>query len=178
MKRSTSRRDFLKSTTAAGVGFWAAAGAMPRESRSAIERIRFGCIGVGGKGSSDSKDASRNGDVVAICDIDDNTLGKAGETFAGAKKYSDFRKLLEEMGPNIDAVTVSTPDHTHAAASLMAMRMGKACFTQKPMTHSIYKAQDGRCRSRDEGRDPDGQSRHRQPRTAASRRGREGWHAR
>jgi predicted dehydrogenase len=140
MKRSTSRRDFLKSTTAAGVGFWAAAGAMPRESRSAIERIRFGCIGVGGKGSSDSKDASRNGDVVAICDIDDNTLNKAGDTFAGAKKYNDFRKMLEEMGPNIDAVTVSTPDHTHAAASLMAMRMGKACFTQKPMTHSIYEA--------------------------------------
>jgi predicted dehydrogenase len=140
MSHDTNRRDFLKATTAAGVGFWAAAGAKAEESKSANERIRFACIGVGGKGSSDSKDASRNGDIVAICDIDDNILGKAGETFEGAKKYNDFRKLLEEMGPNIDAVTVSTPDHTHAAATLMAMKMGKHCYTQKPLTHAIYEA--------------------------------------
>ena len=105
MSRHTNRRDFLKATTAAGVGFWVAGGATAAESKAANERIRFACIGVGGKGSSDSKDASRNGDIVAICDIDDNTLGKAGESFSGAKKYNDFRKMLEEMGPNIDAVT-------------------------------------------------------------------------
>ena len=92
------------------------------------------------RGSSDSKDASRNGDIVAICDIDDNTLGKAGENYAGAKKFNDFRKMLEEVGPNIDAVTISTPDHTHAAATIMALKMGKHCYTQKPLTHAIYEA--------------------------------------
>ncbi len=136
----SNRRDFLKATTAAGVGYWVAAGAKAEESKTANERIRFACIGVGGKGSSDSDDAGRAGDVVAICDIDDNTLAKAADKWPNAKKFNDFRKMLEEMGPNVDAVTVSTPDHTHAAAALMAMKMGKACFTQKPLTHSIYEA--------------------------------------
>jgi predicted dehydrogenase len=78
--------------------------------------------------------------VVAICDIDDETLGKAGEKFPGAKKYHDFRKMLEDMGGSIDAVTVSTPDHTHAVAAAMAMKMGKHCFCQKPLTRSLWEA--------------------------------------
>ena len=110
------------------------------ESKSPNEKVRFACIGVDGKGDSDSADAGRHGDVVAICDIDDNKLAKAGEAFPNARQFNDFRKLLEAMGPSIDAVTVSTPDHCHAAASIMAMKMGKACFTQKPLTHSIYEA--------------------------------------
>ncbi|MBI2824305.1 MAG: Gfo/Idh/MocA family oxidoreductase [Planctomycetia bacterium] len=140
MSRQKSRRDFLRNTTMAGVGFWVAGRAAAEESKAANERIRFACIGIDGKGRSDSNDARRHGDVVAICDIDDNKLNKAAGSFPSAAKYNDFRKLLEEMGPNIDAVTVSTPDHTHAAASIMAMKMGKACFTQKPLTHSLFEA--------------------------------------
>src|SRR5262249_25659924 len=60
--------------------------------------------------------------------------------FPHAKRYNDFRKMLEEMGKQIDAVTVSTPDHTHAPASIMAMRMGKHVYCQKPLTHSVYEA--------------------------------------
>ena len=63
-----------------------------------------------------------------------------GEKYPKAKKYYDYRKMLEEMGDKIDAVTVSTPDHTHAPASVMAMRMGKHCFCQKPLTWSIEEA--------------------------------------
>ncbi len=140
MAKGSNRRDFIRTTTAAGVGFWAAGGVAARASRMAIDEISFACIGVGGKGSSDSADAKDNGNVVAICDIDDQTLAGAKEKFTGAAVYHDFRKLLDEMGKSIDAVTVSTPDHTHAAAALMAMRMGKHCFCQKPMTHSIYEA--------------------------------------
>jgi predicted dehydrogenase len=77
---------------------------------------------------------------VAICDVDENTLNTGEKRFPKAKRYTDFRKLLDEMGKSIDAVTVSTPDHTHAPAALMAMRMGKHCFCQKPLTHSIYEA--------------------------------------
>ncbi len=140
MSYLTDRRRFLQSTALTGVGVFVST-AVAQESKSPNERIRFACIGVGGKGSSDSRDAKAAGDVVAICDIDDNTLAKAAEkSFPNAAKYSDFRKMLDEQGKNIDAVTVSTPDHMHGVASAMAMRMGKACHTQKPLTRTIYEA--------------------------------------
>lgn len=140
MSKRTTRRQFLQTTAAASAGYFVAAGLSPKQSLAANEEIRFACVGVGGKGGSDSKDASRNGKVVAICDIDGERLDAAGRSFEGAKKYFDYRKMLEEQEKNIDAVTVSTPDHNHACASIMAMRMKKGCFTQKPLTHSIYEA--------------------------------------
>lgn len=140
MSYLTDRRRFLKTTALTGVGVFVSGTAAAEDSKSPNERIRFACIGVGGKGSSDSADAKRSGDVVAICDIDDNTLEKASKSFPEAARYNDFRKMLDEVGKNVDAVTVSTPDHMHASASALAMRMGKACFTQKPMTRTIYEA--------------------------------------
>lgn len=135
-----SRRDFLRTATVAGVGLAFADEAWARPVRSANEKVAFACIGVGGKGGSDTADAARLGDVVAICDIDENTLKKAAEKYPNAKQYTDYRKLFEEMGKSIDAVTVSTPDHHHAIAAAMAMKMGKHCFCQKPLTHSIWEA--------------------------------------
>ncbi len=139
-----TRRNFVKTTAALGLGLWAGGGVSAAPSRSALEEIAFGCIGIGGKGSSDSEDANdtkRHGSkVVAACDIDDGALGKVKDKFPGAKHFNDYRKMLDEMGDSIDAVTVSTPDHTHAVAALQAMRMGKHCFCQKPMTHSIEEA--------------------------------------
>ena len=105
-----------------------------------MKRVRFACIGVGGKGDSDTNDAGRHGEIVALCDIDSEVLDKMGKKYPKAKKYFDYRKMLEELGDKIDAVTVSTPDHTHAPASVMAMRMGKHCFCQKPLTWSIEEA--------------------------------------
>ncbi|MCL4192163.1 MAG: Gfo/Idh/MocA family oxidoreductase [Thermoguttaceae bacterium] len=137
----TSRREFLKTSAAIGAGYWVAAGVQGAESRSPNERIAMASIGVEGKGHSDSDDAGKHGDMVAICDVDVNRLNQAGEKrFPKAKRYTDFRKMLEEMRESIDAVTVSTADHTHAPASLMAMRMGKHCFCQKPLTRTIYEA--------------------------------------
>ncbi|HAA60500.1 MAG TPA: dehydrogenase [Planctomycetaceae bacterium] len=137
----STRRDFLQTSAAMGTAFWVAS---DQESwaapKSPNEKIRFACIGVGGKGSSDSADAGRHGDVVAICDVDSNTLNKAGNRFKNAKKFNDYRDMLTKMADSIDAVTVSIPDHNHAPASAMAMKLGKHCFTQKPMTHSIYEA--------------------------------------
>jgi len=138
MPRRTNRRRFLQTTAATGIGFWVAGGLQAAESKSPNERIAMASVGIGGKGSSDSADAGGSGDMVAICDIDTNRLAGAQKRFPEAKAFTDFRKMLEEMGDSIDAVTISTPDHTHAAAALMAMRMGKHCFCQKPMTHSIY----------------------------------------
>src|SRR5205823_3612191 len=74
MSRRSSRRRFLKTAAGLGAGYWALGGVAPRESRSANEKVQFACVGVGGKGTSDSQDAGRSGDVVAICDIDDKNL--------------------------------------------------------------------------------------------------------
>lgn len=141
MLHKSTRRSFMKETAALGAGLWVAGGLTAQEARSANEKIRFACIGIGGKGDSDSNDALKHGDVVAICDIDDQRLENAGsKKFPGAKRFNDYRKMLDEMAGSIDAVTVSTPDHNHALASALAMRAGKACFTQKPLTHSVWEA--------------------------------------
>lgn len=142
MSHRPTRRQFLQTTTAAGFGYWVAAGATAKESQSPNEQIAMASIGIEGKGRSDSADAARLGRMVAICDVDDKRLERAGRRngFEGARKFNDFRKMLDEMGRSIDAVTVSTPDHIHAPAAAMAMRMGKHCFVQKPLTHSIHEA--------------------------------------
>jgi predicted dehydrogenase len=138
----SSRREFLKTSAVIGAGYFVAGRAAADDSKSPNERVRFACIGVDGKGASDSGDAGKLGDVVAICDVDDKKLNAAGdrEELKKAKKYNDFRKMLDEVHGSIDAVTVSIPDHCHAPASSMAMRMGKACFTQKPLTRTIGEA--------------------------------------
>jgi predicted dehydrogenase len=139
MSFRANRRRFLQTTAATGLGFWVAGGVSAQPSKSPNQRIAMACIGVGGKGSSDSVDAGKHGDVVAICDTNEHTLNRAGSLrFPKAKCYTDFRKMLDAMGKSIDAVTVSTPDHNHAPAALMAMRLGKHCFCQKPLAHSVY----------------------------------------
>jgi len=134
----TNRRDFLKASAAAGFCVWTSSALA--ESKSANEQVNFACIGVGGKGSSDTDDAGKHGNVVAICDIDEQRLEAKAQAFPKAKKYTDFRKMLDELEGSIDAVTVSTPDHTHAVAAAKAIRMGKHVYCQKPLTHSVHEA--------------------------------------
>jgi len=138
-----TRRQFLQRTSLAAS---TAALTFPFVGRvlGANEKINVACIGVGGKGDSDSTAAGHLGNIVAICDVDSNTLDKKSKEFPQAKKYNDYRKLLDEMGKEIDAVTVSTPDHNHGVASLRAMRMGKHCFTQKPLVQTVYEAREMR----------------------------------
>ena len=138
MRNQASRRQFLQ-VTAAVTGYWVVERGA-KESYPANERVQFAGIGINGKGSSDSRDCGQNGDVVAICDVDTKSLDKAGMVFPRAKKYFDFREMLDQMENNLDAVTVSTPDLTHAVAAAKAMRMGKHAFVQKPMTQTVYEA--------------------------------------
>ncbi len=148
MSRRTNRRQFIQQTGLAGLGFWVAGGLTPTFSRSPNEKLNIAGIGVGGKGESDIRQAGRVGNVVAICDIDDHTLGKMAQTFPHAKKYNDFRKMFDEMGKSIDAVTVSTPDHTHAVAAMMAIKQGKHVYCQKPLTHTVREARELRMAAR------------------------------
>ncbi len=135
-----TRRQFLNRTTLA-VGGAALAFPYVGQVLGANDRINVACIGVGGKGDSDTNDAaSCGGNIVALCDVDKGTLGKKGQKFPNAKQYQDFRKMFDEMGKDIDAVTVSTPDHCHGVAAIRAMSMGKHCFCQKPLTQNVYEA--------------------------------------
>src|SRR4051794_39127429 len=116
MSYRIDRRRFLQASSLAGFGILTSRGLAWGREKSPNERLNFACIGVGGKGSSDTDHVGELGNIVALCDIDSQRLGKKGEQFPDAKQYADFRKLLEELAPKIDAVVVSTPDHTHAAA--------------------------------------------------------------
>ncbi len=141
MGRRTNRRQFIKETAAASIGFWVAGGvALRANSKSANGKVNIACIGVGGKGDSDTDQAGANGNVIAICDVDAGILNKKAEKFKNAAKFSDFREMLTKLEKDIDAVTVSTPDHTHAVASIMAMKMKKHVYCQKPLTHTVYEA--------------------------------------
>ncbi len=140
MPHKTDRRRFLQTTAAAGVGYWVAGSLQAKESKSPNEQIQFACIGIGGKGSSDSADAGKHGKVVAICDVDRNRLKGAANRFQGAESFTDYRELFDKLGDKIDAVTVSTPDHTHAVAAAKAIKLDKHCFCQKPLTRTIYEA--------------------------------------
>ncbi|NNE77652.1 MAG: Gfo/Idh/MocA family oxidoreductase, partial [Pricia sp.] len=99
-------------------------------------------IGVANMGGEDLKAIASHPlvDVTALCDVDAKNLAAAAKLHPKAKTYSDYRVLLKEMGDNIDAVIVSTPDHTHAPASMMAMEMDKPVYCQKPLTHHVTEA--------------------------------------
>ena len=135
MTSRISRRRFL------GTGLAAAAAPLllPRSVRGANEKLNIAGIGVGGKGEVDTGFCSGE-NLVALCDVDESRAANTLKKFPNAKIYKDFRRMLEEMGKGIDAVTVSTPDHTHAVAAVMAMKMGKHVYCQKPLTHTIHEA--------------------------------------
>ena len=106
------------------------------------DQLNLAAIGAGGKGWSDILHAWNNGkeNVVALCDVDRNQAGRAINKWPKARFFNDFRKMFDEMGDQIDAVTISTPDHTHAVAAMAAMRRGIHVYVQKPLTHNIAEA--------------------------------------
>jgi len=134
---STTRRDFLRQAATAGV-------AMPLLQRQSLRAaaangsLNLACVGVGGKGWSDMRETSVGQNVVAICDVDQSRLAKAAHAFPKARTYTDWRKLLEQK--DIDAVTISTPDHMHAPVTMAAITRGKHVYTQKPLTHDVVEA--------------------------------------
>ena len=104
-------------------------------------KLNIACIGCGGKGQGDVH-AVGGENIVALCDVDAVRAGETFGRFPNVKKYKDFRQMLIEMDDQIDAVTVSTPDHTHFPAAMMAIEMGKHVFVQKPLTHTVWEARE------------------------------------
>lgn len=148
--KNITRRDFLGRSATAAAAFMV----VPRHVLggpgylSPSDTLNIGCVGVGGKGSSDIRSVSSE-NIVALCDVDDTQMARFLkskrndpqhiEMYNKANKYRDFRIMLEK-GKQIDAITVSTPDHTHAVIAMMAIKMGKHVFVQKPLTHTIKEA--------------------------------------
>ena len=137
MSSQVSRRSFFKHTSA-GVAVLVGQPSFSIGVLGANQKLNIASVGVGGKGWSDMLETSKGQNVVAVCDVDDTVLAKAKERFPGATGYSDWRKLLEQK--DIDAVTVSTPDHMHAPISMSAMKLGKHVYCQKPLTHDVYES--------------------------------------
>ncbi len=149
-----TRRNFLGAASVTAAGFMI----VPRHvigGRGFVppsDKLNIACIGVGGKGQSDTTSVSTE-NIVALCDVDDTQMAKFAEhakdnakeypqllpMFEKATKYRDFRKLLEKEKA-VDAITISVPDHNHAVIAMMAMNMGKHVFCQKPLTHTVYEA--------------------------------------
>ena len=141
MVNKSSRRDFMKTSAAVtGLGFWVAAGNSLKAQDSPNETLGIAAVGVGGKGSSDIDNAAKWGTVVGLSDVDRNRLRSKQRNYQQAETFTDFREMLEKLDSKIDVVVVSTPDHMHAPAALMAMRMKKHMYVQKPLTRTIYEA--------------------------------------
>lgn len=147
MKKNTtsevSRRNFIKATGVSALGFFI----MPRHVLgkgfiAPSDTLYIAGIGVGGKGTSDLTGfaESPNAKIIALADVDENQAKESRKNFPKAKFYFDFREMLDKEGKGIDAVSVSTPDHTHAVAAMAAMQRGKHVYVQKPLTYSIYES--------------------------------------
>jgi len=142
MSRRLTRRQAL-AASAASLGYLYTSPAFSTARiADANGRLRVAGIGVGGKGSSDINDAGSLMEVVALCDVDAGYLAAKAQKWPHAKTFTDFRKLFDDAATlkQIDAVTVSTPDHNHALASLLAIRNKKHVYCQKPLTHDVSEA--------------------------------------
>ena len=144
-KKNATRREFLGSSLIAASTLPFAVPAIV-SARSPNEQIRLAGVGVGGKGWVDITSAARHGDVVAFCDVDTEGkkrrggFGAAAEKWTAAKRFTDWRKMIESEHKRLDGVTVSTPDHMHAPVTMMALKHGLAVYTQKPLTRTIHEA--------------------------------------
>ena len=148
-----SRRTFLKSASVATAGTLLIPNLL---SCSANNKLNIAIIGVGGRGADNWKKlfSDENGDskqkkdgqirkilrenVVALCDVDEKRAAYGFEVFPKAKKYKDYRVMFDEMANQIDAVIISTPDHSHFAATMIAMQLGKHVYVEKPLAHNIW----------------------------------------
>ncbi|MBN2133520.1 MAG: Gfo/Idh/MocA family oxidoreductase [Sedimentisphaerales bacterium] len=137
---SFSRREFVGAAAAVAAFTFVPRHVLGGAGRdSANNKLNIAGIGVGGQGGGDMN-ALAGENVVALCDVDEERAAGTFKRFPNAKRYRDFRVMLEKEQKNIDAVMIATPDHVHAPAAIMAMKMGKHVYCEKPMAHTIYEA--------------------------------------
>ena len=142
---TTSRRDFLAATAATAFSFTI----VPRHvlggpgQTPPSERLNVAGIGCGGMGGGDIATITKLGaNFVALCDVDETRAAGTFNAHPQARRYKDFREMLDKEAKNIDAVTVGTPDHIHAVASMAAIKAGKHVYCQKPLTHTLHECRE------------------------------------
>jgi predicted dehydrogenase len=131
-----TRRTFLGQLGTAGAGL--ALAPVGVGAVSAADKLNLAFIGVGGRGAANLAGLSPGNNVVALCDLDDRRAAEAWKQFPEARRFRDFRKMFDALGKSIDAVAISTPDHTHAVAAMEAMRRGLHVYCEKPLAHSVH----------------------------------------
>ena len=141
MSKKLTRRNFLKTSGVVGAGFWLGTSPLQAADTAPSNRLNLAVIGLGGQGGA-NLNAVTSQNIVALCDVDDVRAGKAYDRFPKAKKYLDFRRMYDEMGKQIDAVVISTPDHTHFHSAYFALRMGKHIYLEKPLAHSVWEVRE------------------------------------
>ncbi len=140
-RSSLTRRQFIYYSVLAAAGVAAVSGcAKPKpRKRGSGDKLRIASVGAGGKGRSDIQHCGSE-EIVAICDADEKMAVDTRKAFPNAKFYQDWRQMLDKEEKNIDAVTVSTPDHLHAIVASAAIKLGKHVYCQKPLTQTVYEA--------------------------------------
>lgn len=141
MKKKTvlSRRTALK-TGAIAAPFSILASRLRADGTRApapMDKLNVACIGCGGKGQSDVNDVAGE-NIVGLCDVDSKRAVKTFNNHPDVPKFEDYRRMLDRLDKSTDAVIISTPDHTHYPAAMMAIEMGKHVFVQKPMAHTVW----------------------------------------
>ena len=137
MKSNLTRRAFLKQTSAVSAGALLLPHRVNARANSPNEKLDIAIVGVAGRGAEDLNGV-KGENIVALCDVDDNSLNAAAQKFPKAKTYNDFRLMLEQK--EIDAVVVATPDHTHAVAAVAALKSGRHVYCEKPLARTISEA--------------------------------------
>ena len=139
--QKNQRRDFIKKSSVALAGI----SIVPSNVMAGFgytapsDKLNIAGIGVGGMGRRNLKNMNSE-NIVALADVDWTYAQRCFEDYPNAKKYKDYRKMLEEMDSEIDAIMISTPDHTHYVSAADSMRAGKHVYVQKPLTHTVYES--------------------------------------
>jgi hypothetical protein len=139
MTRQTNRRTFLQSSLPLGAGLLVLGDSRLAFGAEANDRLNIAAVGVAGMGAGNVNNLSSQ-NIVALCDVHESRAAKTYEKHPEAKVYTDFRRMLDELDSQIDAVVVSTPDHTHAVSAVAAMKRGKHVYCEKPLTRTVYEA--------------------------------------
>jgi predicted dehydrogenase len=136
-----SRQDFLKTSGALAAGFSIVPSSVVSGlgNKTPSDKLNIAGIGVGGIGRANLHNMESE-NIVAVCDVDWDYDAKTFKDFPDAQKFEDYRRMFDEMGDEIDAVVIATPDHTHYVTAAEAMKRGKHVFVQKPLTHSVYES--------------------------------------
>lgn len=141
MTTRLDRREFIRSTSAlaavGATGVWSQLEA--KETKSPNEKLNIGFVGVANKGG-DNLNHLQHENVYALCDVDEGSLEGAAKSHTAAKKYRDYRAMIEKEAKNLDCVCVSTADHNHAPATMRALAAGKHVYCEKPLSHSVHEA--------------------------------------